>query len=372
MAEAPRPRTTTRDPEEIARRLTAWLAARLPGAEAVDVRVPTSNGMSSETLLFDIEHPEPPLRACALRLAADPAAYTVFPVYDLPRQYRTMRLVADRTDVPVPRVLWLEEDPGPLGAPFFVMERVEGRVPPDVMPYTYEGNWLHAASGAERERLEAASVAILARLHDQVPVEEASFLAAPGAEDPSHSSSPSPLRAHVEAQRAYYAWVVDGLSCSPLIEDAFDRLDALWPDDEGATVLSWGDARIGNVVYDGFEPAAVLDWEMAALGPREVDLGWMIYLHRFFQDLTERFGQRGLPGFLRRDRVEAHYADLTGHTPRAMDFHILYAALRHAVVMLRVAYRQVHFGESDVPADPDTLILHHDSLRAMVQGDYGD
>ncbi|MFI1444412.1 phosphotransferase family protein [Streptomyces fructofermentans] len=364
MATAPRPRTTTRDPEEVTRRLTAWLAARLPGAEAVGVRVPESNGMSSETLLFDIEHPEPPVRACALRLAADPAAYTVFPVYDLPRQYRVLRLVAERSDVPVPRVLWLEEDAGPLGAPFLVMERVDGRVPPDVMPYTYEGNWLHAAGDTERERLEAASVGLLARLHDQVPVSEADFLAAPG--------GGSALRRHVEAQRAYYAWVVDGLPRSPLVEEAFDRLDALWPRDEGETVLSWGDARIGNVIYDGFTPAAVLDWEMAGLAPREVDLGWMIYLHRFFQDLTVGFGQPGLPGFMRRDNVEARYARLTGHAPRDMDFHILYAALRHAVVMLRVAYRQVHFGEVAVPADPDTLILHHASLRAMVQASYGN
>ncbi|MFG2478120.1 phosphotransferase family protein [Streptomyces fagopyri] len=362
MATAPRPRTTTRDRDELTRRLTAWLDARLPGAEAAHVTVPASNGMSSETLLFDIDHPEPPLVGCALRLAADPAAYTVFPVYDLPRQYRTMRLVAEHTDLPVPRVLWLEEDPGPLGAPFFVMERVEGRVPPDVMPYTYEGNWLHAASDRERARLEAASVGLLARLHDQVPVAAAGFLALPG--------EGSPLRRHVEAQRAYYAWVVDGRSRSPLIESAFDRLGELWPRDEGEAVLNWGDARIGNVVYDGFEPAAVLDWEMAAPAPREVDLGWTVYLHRFFQDLTVGFGQRGLPGFLRRDRVERRYAELTGHPPRDMDFYTLYAALRHAVVMLRIAYRQVHFGEIAVPPDPDTLILHHDSLRAMVQGGY--
>ncbi|WP_409056480.1 phosphotransferase family protein [Streptomyces sp. SYP-A7185] len=362
MATAPRPRTTTRDPEELARRLTAWLAARLPGAKAAGVRVPESNGMSSETLLFDIEHPQPPLRACALRVAADPAAYTIFPVYDLPRQHRTMRLVAEHTDLPVPRVLWLEEDPGPLGAPFFVMERVEGRVPPDVMPYTYEGNWLHAASDAERAHLEEASIGLLARLHDQVPVARAQFLALPG--------EGSPLRRHVAAQRAYYAWVVEGLPRSPLIESAFDRLDEWWPQEEGEPVLNWGDARIGNVIYDGFEPAAVLDWEMAALAPREVDLGWMVYLHRFFQDLTVGFGQEGLPGFLRRDHVEERYARLTGHTPAAMDFHTLYAALRHAVVMLRVAYRQVHFGEAEVPEDPDRLILHHASLAAMVQGSY--
>lgn len=362
MATAPRPRTTTREPEELARRLTAWLGHRLPGAKAVDVTVPESNGMSSETLLFSIEHPEPPFSSCALRVAADPAAYTIFPVYDMPRQYRTMRLVAEHTDLPVPRVLWLEEDPGPLGAPFFVMERVEGRVPPDVMPYTYEGSWLHSATDAERAHLEEESVRVVAHLHDQVPLSEARFLDAPG--------EGSPLRRHVESQRAYYAWVVKGLPRSPLIESAFERIEEMWPDDEGAPVLNWGDARIGNIVYEGFDPAAVLDWEMAALAPREVDIGWTVYLHRFFQDLTVSFGQPGLPDFLRRDRVEETYARLTGHTPRAMDFYTLYAALRHAVVMLRVAYRQVHFGEAAVPENPDMLILHHASLAAMVQGSY--
>ncbi|MDO0931502.1 phosphotransferase family protein [Streptomyces sp. DG2A-72] len=321
---APRPRTTTRDPEDVARRLTAWLGTRLPGAKAVRVTVPATNGMSSETLLFDLEHPEPPLHACALRLATDPEAYT---------------------DLPVPRVLWLEEGPGPLGAPFFVMERLQGRVPPHVMPYTYEGNWLHAASDAERAHLEAATIGLLARLHDQVPPREAEFLALPGDGDA--------LRRHVTAQRAYYAWVVDGLARSPLIENAFERLEELWPRETGTPVLNRGDARIGNVVYDGFEPAAVLDWEMAALAPRKVDLGWTVYLHRF-------------------DRVEERYARLTGHTPRDMDFYMLYAALRHAIVMLRIAYRQVHFGEVDLPADPDTLILHHGSPRAMVQGSYWD
>lgn len=139
MATAPRPRTSTREPAELGRRLASWLGRHLPGAEVTHASVPASNGMSSETLLFDIEHPDAPVRGCALRLAADPAAYTVFPSYDMPRQHRVMSLVAAHTDLPVPRVLWLEEDPAPLGAPFFVMARAEGRVPPDVMPYTYEG-----------------------------------------------------------------------------------------------------------------------------------------------------------------------------------------------------------------------------------------
>lgn len=203
------------------------------------------------------------------------------------RQYRTMRLVAAHTDLPVPRTLWLEEDPAYLGAPFFVMARAAGRVPPDVMPYTYEGNWLYDATDAQRDHLEAASVSVLARLHDQVPSGAAGFLATSGTGDA--------LRRHVEAQRAYYRWVVDGRPRSPLIERGFARLADLWPADPGETVLTWGDARIGNIVYDGFEPTAVLDWEMAALGPRELDLGWMVFLHRFFQDLAESGGRRGCP-----------------------------------------------------------------------------
>ncbi|MFE7463147.1 phosphotransferase family protein [Streptomyces sp. NPDC057499] len=365
----PRIRRTTRDPEELARRLAAWLATVRPGARPAAVTVPDSNGMSSETLLFDIEEtgqgtPSAPLpvRRCVLRLAADPNAYTVFPSYDMTRQFRVMRLVAAHTDLPVPAVHWLETDPAHLGAEFFVMERVEGRVPPDAMPYTYAGNWLHSATDAERARLEHASISVLARLHDQAPVPEAGFLAGKG--------SGSPLRRHVEDLRAYYGWVVEGRPRSPVVEAAFTRLEELWPAEEGETVLSWGDARIGNIIYDGFEPAAVLDWEMAALGPRELDLAWAIYLHRFFHDLTVALGQEGLPDFFRRTAAEEQYARLTGYTPRDMDFHTLYACLRHAIVMLRVGYRQIHFGEVPPPADPDDLVMNRAALKAMTEGHY--
>jgi hypothetical protein len=55
-----------------------------------------------------------------------------------------------------------------------------------------------------------------------------------------------------------------------------------------------------------------------------------------------------------------------------LEFFTPYATLRHARVMLRIAHRQVFFGEAALPADPDTLVLHHGSLRAMVQGSYWD
>ena len=81
------------------------------------------------------------------------------------------------------------------------------------------------------------------------------------------------LRAHVEGQRQYYQWALldDGFRI-PIIDRSFEWLEEHWPADPGPDVLSWGDARIGNIIYDEFTPVAVLDWEMAGFGPREIDL----------------------------------------------------------------------------------------------------
>jgi aminoglycoside phosphotransferase (APT) family kinase protein len=176
----PRPRTGSRDPEQLHDRLAAWIADREPGAAVTGLTVPQSNGMSSETVLFDLRHADGAIQPCVLRLAADPGAFTVFPRYDMERQYRCMELIAAHTKAPVPRPLGLEPDPAPLGAPAILMERIDGRVPPDAMPYTYGGNWLHEASDTERAGLERASVALLAELHT-APLAQAGFLRSPDA-----------------------------------------------------------------------------------------------------------------------------------------------------------------------------------------------
>jgi aminoglycoside phosphotransferase (APT) family kinase protein len=368
-AGAPRPRTSTRDRGELRARLERWLAGRLPAGAAPEVGPldgPTSTGMSTETLLFEASWREAGAtrrEALVARVAPDPSAVPVFPEYDLPRQFRILEQVHRLGSVPVPRVRWSEPDPAPLGAPFFVMDRVAGRVPPDIMPYTF-GSWLSQATREEQARLQEASVGILAALFRiERPAERFGFLAArePGG---------SPMRQHAAGQRAYYAWVAaDGIR-SPLIERGFAWLDAHWPRHESATVLSWGDARIGNVLYDGFEPVAVLDWEMAALAPPEVDLGWMIALHRFFDDLAVGQGLAGMPHFLRRDDVAASFERRTGHAPRDLDFYTLYAALRHAIVMFRIARRAAHFGEGTLPADVDSVIPHRAMLEKMLAGTY--
>ncbi|MFC5832488.1 phosphotransferase family protein [Nonomuraea insulae] len=348
-------RTSTRDLEELRERTAVWLRGRIGGSVTVsEMSRPSENGLSSETLFFTATWEAGSTR-CVARLAPAVEAVPVFPAYDLGAQFEIMRLAREKAGIPAPRALWFEPDPGPLGSPFFVMERADGEVPPDVLPYTF-GGWLHDASPADQRRLQDSSVGILAALHQSAftPTELSPF-GTPG------------LRAHVERQRAYYEWA-HGKHRIPLLERAFDWLEAHWPDSPGPDVLSWGDARIGNIMFRDFTPVAVFDWEMAAVGPRELDLSWMIFLHRFFQDLTTGAGLPGMPGFMRRADVCRTYRELTGYEPRDLDFYEMYAALRHGVIMARVWQRRVHFGEQPMPDDPDDLVLHRATLEELLAG----
>ncbi|MEU0570019.1 phosphotransferase family protein [Nonomuraea sp. NPDC005983] len=359
-------RTSTRDLEELHDRVAAWLRGRVGSPVTVsELSRPSGNGLSSETLFFTASWGRERTR-CVARLAPAAEAVPVFPSYDLRAQFEIMRLARGKAGVPVPRALWLEPDPGPLGSPFFVMEREDGDVPQDLTPYTFEG-WLRDARPQDRRRLQDATVGVLAALHDApFTRDDLAVLTGSGPVGPDGGrAGEGGLRAHVDEQRAYYEWAHGSLRV-PLLERAFDWLEAHWPDDPGPDVLSWGDARIGNVIYRDFTPVAVLDWEMAALGPRELDLAWMIFLHRFFQDITESLGLPGLPDFMRRDDVCRTYRDLTGYEPRDMGFYEMYAALRHGVIMARVWRRRIHFGEQPMPGDPDDLVLHRTTIEELL------
>lgn len=320
--------------------------------------------MSSDTVLFDVcwheglsEHTD----QLVARLAPDPDAAPLFPVYDLERQYRVMESVARNSTVPVPPLRGYEPDPEHLGSEFIVMDRVDGVVPTDIPPYNFDAGWVVDATDDERAQMERSSVEVLAALH-AIPDPETTF---PWLASPAGRSA---LRAHVDEQRAYGEWVLDGQP-GPLIERGFAWLEEHWPD-EGPTVLSWGDSRIGNLMYRDFTPVAVLDWEMAGLGPRDLDVAWMVYLHRFFDDLAVAYGLKGLPGFLRRDSVCATYETLTGYEPRDLDWYTTYAAVRHAIIMTRVGLRQVYFGEATMPHHIDDFVIHRPSLEAMLDGHY--
>src|SRR5205823_3397351 len=103
-------------------------------------------------------------------------------------------------------------NPDQLGAPFFVMERIDGEVPPDIMPYTFGDNWLYDAAPEDQRRMQDASVDVLAQLH---AIDDAqskfAFLA-------SKYVGATPLERHLAEQQAYYEWVVQDGVRSPLVE----------------------------------------------------------------------------------------------------------------------------------------------------------
>jgi len=329
-----------------------------------DVQAPESGGMSSVTLLFTATWSTggvPQSKRLVARLPPDQTSFPVFPRYDLAQQMGIMRTVAAHSDVPVPPVVGVDAEGEYVGAACGLMEAVEGRAPTDNPPYVF-GGWLYDASPAQRRALQDGTVAAIAGVHQ---------IADPLTRFPGLVAAGDPLRAHFEEQRAYYEWTRadDGLRI-PVLERAFDWLEARWPEDPGPAVLSWGDARPGNILFDGFTPAAVLDWEMAGIAPRSLDLGWVVFIHRFFQDIAEVFELPGLPDFCRPADVVATYEGITGHTVRDLDWYVVYAALRHGIVMSRIKRRMAHFGEEQLPEDPDDYVMHRAALERLMDGTY--
>jgi aminoglycoside phosphotransferase (APT) family kinase protein len=218
------------------------------------------------------------------------------------------------------------------------MDRVEGVVPGDNPPFAAVG-WLKDASPADQSRLWRASIDVLARLHE-LDWEAAGFgfLAGP-------TGSGGGFDAQLAYQRRYLAWMAKGRP-QPTLEAALDWVEAHRPASADDTVLNWGDARLANVMYRDFEPVAVLDWEMACLGPPEVDLAWWWYMTRY---MTEASGQPPLPGFPDRDGTVALYEARSRRSVRDLDYYEVYAALRFGTILSRIADMYVDLGM--FPAD---------------------
>lgn len=103
----------------------------------------------------------------------------------------------------------------------------------------------------------------------------------------------------------------------PTVEAGMAWLRAHQPA-EVTTELCWGDARLGNILFDRYQPAAVLDWEMVCLGDPQQDLAWFVYFDRHH---TEALGQPRLTGFPSYDDTVARWEALTGRTAHHLDYY---------------------------------------------------
>jgi aminoglycoside phosphotransferase (APT) family kinase protein len=282
-----------------------------------------------------------------------PTGFTVFPTYDMARQYRILRILAG-TDVPVPRVRWLEEDAAPLGVPFYVMERVAGRVPGDNPPY-HTGGWVGELAPAERAALWWSGLEAMARVHrlDWRRLGFA-FLGAPAPGVPL-------LAQHLEEYDAFIAWGLER-SRYPLIARAQRWLEAHRPAEE-TVALCWGDARPGNQIFDGVTCVAVIDWEMARLGDPVQDLAWWIALDRC---LSEGIGIERLPGLPDRAATVARWEQLVGRPARHFPYYAVLALYRFAVIMARVSLQLRHYEFLPPDSDMDVNNLASGPLRAAL------
>lgn len=331
-----------RDFEATREQLRDWMAARLPAARNLELSAlsgPAATGFSNDTLLFDLRCEQGGRRLSrGLVCRIEPTGSGVFPEYDVAKQYRVMAALRG-SPVPVPEMLWLERDAAPLGAPFFVMERVEGRIPTDNPPY-HAGGWLTEVAPAERTALWWSAVDALAAIHRQDPAALGlDFLDAPPAGADAHAWQ-------LEHWRCYAEWAADG-ALSPTNRAALAWLLAHRPPRGGGERrLCWGDARIGNMIFREGACVAVLDWEMATLGPPEMDLGWFLYMDRHH---CEGVDAPRLAGFPARDETVAHWEARVGRAAEHLPYYEAFAAFRFSVILHRVGRQMIEAGL--LPAD---------------------
>ncbi len=323
-----------RDTGPLRNRLEEWLRRQMPGAEDLSLaplRKPEA-GLSSETFLCDLTYREGGAgRELGLVLRLRPSDFLVFPEYDLPRQWRLLRSLAG-SGVPVPVVHGVEEDESILGSPFYLMERIDGRVPSEVPPYHCAGLCFEA-SPAERQRMWWSGIEALARLHTlDWRARGLSFLGAPAA-------GTDALDRQIDCYTRYLRWVA-GDRPQPILESAL-----AWLRDNRYTPrrvgLCWGDARMPNLIFRDGEVAGVLDWEMAFLGDPEADLGWFLFMDWASCD---GYGFPRLEGFPSREQTIDRYQQLTGAEVENAYYNEVFAALRFGVIMARVAGRMQELG----------------------------
>ena len=306
--------------------LESWFAGKLPSAQ--DLRVsglvgPGNTGFSNDTLMFDLEWREGSAqRRQPLVARIKPTGFQVFPEYDLGRQFRIQSLLGE-TDVPVARMFWEEASDSVLGAPFYVMERVEGRIPTDNPPY-HVGGWVSEIPEEERRALWWSGLDVLTRIQrlDWKALGLA-FL-----------ERPEPGETLLDRDLAYYEGYLDWAwgryqKHHPVCTPALAWLRANRPAEPEPTVLSWGDARIGNMIFRDSRCVAVLDWEMATLGSPEMDFGWWLFLDHHH---SAGLGAPRLPGFPGREETIERYEQQTGHRCRNLDYYERLAAFKFSVI----------------------------------------
>jgi aminoglycoside phosphotransferase (APT) family kinase protein len=249
-------------------------------------------------------------------LRRPPLGHVLPTAHDMSREYRVLSALAG-TDVPVPATRAFCSDEDVIGAPFYVMDRVDGRIlrtPAEIATLSRD-----EAAACSRELVD-----VLARIH-------AVDFTAVGLDDFGHPDG------YLERQVRRWGeqWERSKTRELPAIEELARRLRAALPE-SGASAIVHGDYRLDNTMLapdQAGQVVAVLDWEMATLGDPLADVG-LFLLYWGQSDVNPAAAPLDAEaGFLTRAEVVERYATASGRDVDHLDFYVALAAYKLAIIV---------------------------------------
>ncbi|MEP9377223.1 phosphotransferase family protein [Aquabacter sp. CN5-332] len=295
--------------------LDAFLRGALPGLEGSVRLEAIAGGQSNPTFFVTYDN-----RRLVLR--KQPAGELLPSAHAVDREHRIISALA-ATDVPVPPALLFCDDRSVVGTPFYVMERVDGRV--------FHDCTLPGVAPADRAAMYAAMARILAALHNV-------DVAAVGLAD---YGRPGNYFAR-QVSRWSRQWEQSRTREDANIERLIAWLPANIPADD-TTSLVHGDYRIGNLMFHPTEPrvVALLDWELSTLGHPLADLAHSAMA--WLSQPDEYGGLKGLDidtlGIPALEPYLAIYDTEARHGVRMTNFHMAFALFRWSMIFEGIAAR---------------------------------
>lgn len=282
-------------------------------------------------------------------LRKKPAGPILRGAHAIDREYRVIEALAG-TDVPVPRPMLYNEDEQLLGTPFYLMERLEGRVFHDCA--------LPGLSPAERREIYFAMAETMAKLHAVRPEEI-------GLADFGRPGN------YFERQLA--RWTKQ-LRESPgeriaVLEAVADWLPRHLPPDDERVSIAHGDFRLGNLLFHPERPEVVgiLDWELSTLGHPLADLGFCSML---WHSSPEEYGgvlgldQAALGIPTQREFLDCYFANAAPTGP-LLRFHLVFGLFRFAVIFVGIADRAQAGSAAGADATSVAPLATRFAVRAM-------
>lgn len=307
----------TAAPEGIdAEAVTAWFARHVPAARGPLGFSLIEAGHSNMTFVVS------DTRRQRWVLRRPPLHTVLATAHDMGREHRAIAALHPE-GFPVPRPLGLCTDPAVNGAPFYVMEHVEGSVIRDATEAA-------ALPHRTRRALSRSLVEVLAQLHSFDP--DAVGLADHGRRE-----------GYVARQlRRWLRQVTDtGATERPEIRAIHDHLAARVPE-QSTTGIVHGDYRLDNCIVSGDgQVRAVLDWELCTLGDVLADVAMLLTYWSEPGEDTQALDNAptAVEGFYTRTELIDAYAAASGRSLDQIDFYLAWGAWRLACILIGVQAR---------------------------------